>query len=69
MTTLLEVIEAMVGEQNENHQNSSLKITGGNGCAHVVVPTWVTWFRSMDSATAGTQAESSPFKREIRGHL
>ncbi|KAK6292760.1 hypothetical protein J4Q44_G00373450 [Coregonus suidteri] len=70
VTTLLEVIEAMVGEHHEKSQSSSLEIPRGPDCAlaPVVVSPWITWFRSMDSATVGTepvssQPENSPSKR------
>lgn len=77
VTTLLKIMETMIREHHEEPQSSTLEITRGSDSvlAPVVVPAWVTWFRSMDSATAGTQPdstqpESSPFKREIRGgHL
>lgn len=71
VTTLLEVMEAMVGEHDEESQSSTIEIPRGPDCAlaTVMVSPRVTWFRSMDSDTVGnepvsSQPENSPSKRE-----
>lgn len=55
------IMEAMMREHHEETQSSSLEGTRGSDSVHapVVVPAWVTWFRSMGSATAGSQEDST----------